>query len=227
MTQRIGRSAVALVFAWSIAVIDAPKAIAAEQDGDAAWSRVQRLAPGTPITVTLQGLPPRERQVIAVDGSSLTMLNTADSTLPADIQDTLRTVASTHPEYVSRASSGNTVLLGKSISLQRDGVFLDSRRLASLSEILETSARREVSELTVRQRGRGVWGRMGALGGFFVGGMAGGLTLGLACRAARGTNRCDTGAFLTGMVIGGVAGGTYGFHASRRETEVVVYKASM
>jgi hypothetical protein len=150
-------------------------------------------------------------------------LNTADSRLPSGVQDTLREIAVTHPEYLSRASSGNPVVLERSMRIESDGVFIDGRKLASLPEILETSARRDVSRITKRQRGRGVWGHLGMLGGYFVGGMAGGFATSLACRATRGQDRCDTGAFLGGMLIGGIAGGAYGFHAARRETEVVVY----
>jgi hypothetical protein len=224
LTQRIARTSVAVVLSGSIVAAGSTSAFAAgEQDGE--WSRVQQLAPGTSIAVTVHGLPPRERQVVSVSESGLMMLNTADSTLPSDVQQTLRAVAVSHPEYLWRAPLGNTTILQKSISLQRDGVFLDGRKLASLSDILETTARRDVGEIATRHRGRGVWGRLGPLGGFFVGGLGGGMALGLVCRAARGTNRCDTGAFLAGMMIGGVAGGTYGFHAARRETEVVVYRA--
>ena len=221
VTQRMQRTTVAVLLSGSI-VAGSAKAAAAQSDTD--WSRVQRLKPGTPITVTLQGLPARERQVIAVDDSNLTVLNTTDSRLPSEIQDTLREVAVTHPEYLLRASSGNPVVLERSLRIEQDGVFIDGRKLASLPEILETNTRRDVGRITRRQRGRGVWGHLGVLGGYFVGGMAGGYAVGLACRATRGRDGCDTGAFLSGMVIGGVAGGAYGLHASRRETEVVVYQ---
>ena len=49
---------------------------------------------------------------------------------------------------------------------------------------------------------------------------------GLACRAAKGESRCDSGAFLIGLTAGGLAGGAYGFHAARRESEDLVYRAS-
>jgi hypothetical protein len=85
--------------------------------------------------------------------------------------------------------------------------------------------RTDVSAIATRKKGRGFWGHLGPLGGYFVGGLAGGYSAGLVCQAAARRDRCDTGAFLTGMLGGGIAGGTAGLHAARRETEVVVYRA--
>jgi len=92
--------------------------------------------------------------------------------------------------------------------------------------VLETIARQGIAEISVRKRGRGVWGHLGPLGGYFVGALAGGYGAAFACQAAAGRNRCDSGAFLVGMLVGGIGGGTYGFHAANRETEEIIYKAT-
>ena len=92
-------------------------------------------------------------------------------------------------------------------------------------EYFETYARSEVAEIATHRRGRGFWGRLGPLGGYFVGGMAGGLLSGVACQAVNGRDRCDTGAFLVGMVGGGLTGFTYGWHAAGRVSEEIVYRA--
>jgi hypothetical protein len=97
--------------------------------------------------------------------------------------------------------------------------------VADLQQLIETSARQDVAEIKTRQKGRGFWGHLGPLGGYFVGAMAGGYIAGFACQAAAGRDRCDTGASLTGMLVGGIGGGIYGFRAADRETESVIYRA--
>ena len=95
--------------------------------------------------------------------------------------------------------------------------------LRKLQQSTVATPRADVVQVAVTRRGRGFWGHAGPVGGYFVGAFAGGFATGLACQAVRGASRCDSGAFLLGMVGGGLAGGTYGFHAARRETEEVIY----
>ena len=109
--------------------------------------------------------------------------------------------------------------------LRLDGVFGDDRKVADLAQVIENIARGDVAEIKTRQKGRGVWGHLGPLGGYFVGALSGGVVAGLACRAAAGRDGCDSGAFLAGMLGGGIAGGVYGFRAANRETEDVIYRA--
>jgi hypothetical protein len=190
------------------------------------WTRAQALQPGSEILLTVARTEPVQRYVIAVDDDSLRVLNLADSPLPGPLEETLRSIASEHPEYFARAASDGTVVVGR-VRLTKTGIFVGNDRIGDLQRLVETHARPGVSEIARRRRGRGFWGHLGPLGGFFVGGMAGGLVSGVACRAVSGRDRCDTGAFLTGMVGGGVAGATYGGHAARRETEEIVYRATL
>jgi hypothetical protein len=192
---------------------------------DVEWSRVRKLAPGTEIIVTVEGSQPGGRYVVRADESDLTVLNVADPPLPAPAKDVLRGVASNHPEYFSAAQQGETFVLEKSVHLRLDGVFVGDRKVADLGQVVENVARNDVAEIKTRQKGRGVWGHLGLLGGYFVGAMSGGVVAGFACQAAVGRDRCDTGAFLTGMLVGGIAGGVYGSRAANRETEDVIYRA--
>lgn len=48
--------------------------------------------------------------------------------------------------------------------------------------------------------------------------------IGFACQAVRGRDGCDTGAFLTGALAGGIAGAVYGFREANRQTEDVIYR---
>jgi hypothetical protein len=192
---------------------------------DAEWSRVRKLAPGTEIIVTIEGAQPVGRHVVRVDESSLTLLNVADPLLPAAAKNVLRGVASNHPEHFSAAKQGETFFLEKRVRLRQDGVFVGDRKVADLGQVVEHVARNDVAEIKTRKRGRGLWGHLGPLGGYFVGAMSGGYIVGFGCQAVEGRDRCDTGAFLAGSLMGGITGGLYGFRAARRETEQVIYLA--
>lgn len=148
------------------------------------------------------------------------MLAFLASALPVQAQDW---------SAVRKIKAGRTVIVTIAGSeLIRQHVSADDSSVTVLRHAdvpVETYRRSDVDEIRVRQKGRGFWGHLGGVGGWFVGALAGGYGLGLACQAVSGTDRCDSGAFMSGMVFGGITGGTYGFHASRRETENVVYRA--
>ena len=99
----------------------------------------------------------------------------------------------------------------------------ESSLTLSNGQVVERVARNDVAEIKTVKKGRGVWGHLGPLGGYFVGALSGGYAIGLACQAVQGRNQCDSGAFLLGTLMGGISGGLYGFSAARRETEEVIY----
>jgi len=188
------------------------------------WSRVRKLAPGTEVILTTEGSAPGRRYFVSADDSSLTVLNLTDSSLPAATARALREIASQHREYFEGAARGGTYLVDN-LRLASAGVFVADRKIADLQRVVQTSARKEISRIETRRKGRGVWGHLGPLGGYFVGAMSGGYAAGLACQAAVGRDRCDTGAFLTGALVGGIAGVSYGLLAANRETQEIVYLA--
>jgi hypothetical protein len=192
---------------------------------DLEWSRVRRLSAGTEVIVTVEGSQPRGRFIVRADDSGLTVLNVTDLPLPAAVKSVLRGVASRHPDYLLAAPQGGTFVLEQSVRLRPDGVFVDDQKVADLGQVIETIARDDIAEIKTRKKGRGVWGHLGPLGGYFVGAMSGGVVAGIVCQAAAGRDRCDSGAFLTGMLGGGIAGGVYGFRAANRETDNIIYRA--
>jgi hypothetical protein len=99
----------------------------------------------------------------------------------------------------------------------------ESSLTLSNGQVVERVARNDVAEIKTVKKGSGVWGHLGPLGGYFVGALSGGYAVGLACQAVQGRNRCDSGAFLLGALMGGTSGGLYGLSAARRETEEVIY----
>jgi hypothetical protein len=191
---------------------------------DAEWSRVRTVEPGREITVTIRGSQAAKRYFVSADDVGLTVLNLTDPTLPAAAARWLREIALQHREYFGRAAKGETFLLDN-LRLTSAGVLVAHRKVADLQHVVETGARKEVAEIRTRQKGRGVWGHLGPVGGYFIGAMSGGVVAGLVCQAAVGRDRCDSGAFLTGGLVGGIAGGVYGFRAGNRETVDVVYRA--
>lgn len=191
---------------------------------DAGWPRVRTLTPGTDVTLTTRGSQAAVRLFVAAVDSGLTVLNLSDTTLSAAASRTLRQIASQHPDYFAAAVRGGTFVID-GMHLSSVGLSVNGNTIADLPRVLETDGRDEVVEISVRRRGRGFWGHLGPLGGYFVGAMAGGLAVGKVCQAINGTDRCDTGAFLGGSFFGGIAGGTYGFVAARRTSEVIVYHA--
>jgi hypothetical protein len=155
------------------------------------------------------------------------VLNLTDPALPANVKRVLLDTALNHSDCFVRAPQGGTFVLEKNVRVGPNGVFVADREVADLGQIIENIARDDVAEITVRQKGRGIWGHLGPLGGYFVGAMSGGYVSGFACQAAFGRDRCDSGAFLTGGLVGGIAGGVYGFHAGNRETVDVVYRSAL
>jgi hypothetical protein len=192
---------------------------------DDVWSRVRATDPGTEIVVTAGGLPSRVRILVAADDRVVTVVQVADALLPSSAQDALQRLAVEHPERLLAAQRGARFVLNQTVSLGPDGLFVGDRRVAQLGQLTENIARGEVATITRRHKGRGFWGRVGLLGGYFVGALGGGYAAGLTCRAVNGGDRCDTGAFLKGAMVGGFAGASYGFRAARRETEEVIYRA--
>ena len=220
------KSALALALVMAVAMPAVPATAVAVQDGsvDRAWSPVQILEPGRTIILTIRGRQAADRAFISADAAGVTVLNVSDPVLPPQAVRTLLDTASQHPDYFARAATGAIFRLGD-VRLHSGGVFVADRHVADLRRVVENYARAEVAEIAVRHKGRGMWGHLGALGGYFVGAMSGGILAGVACRAAAEGDGCDTGAFLTGALIGGIVGGVYGFRGANRETEEVIYRA--
>jgi hypothetical protein len=171
------------------------------------------------------------------------------STLPLEAQDRMESAAGPIARGIAREAAGLTVdrtassadaewsrvrklESGSEIIVTIEGAQPVERRVVRVDEssltlsngkVVERVARNDVAEIKTVKKGRGVWGHLGPLGGYFVGALSGGYAVGLACQAVQGRNGCDSGAFLLGTLMGGVSGGLYGFSAARRETEEVIY----
>jgi len=194
-------------------------------DGSAeGWQRLHKLAVGSDITLTRKSSAAVSRLLLSIDDAGITALNVTDPAIPPVALRALRRIASQHADYFAMAAKGGTISID-GMRLTSSGLVIKGVTVADLRRIVETTARDDVVEISVPRNGRGFWGHLGLLGGYFVGFMAGGIAAGTVCQALDGTDRCDTGAFLGGGLAGGVAGATYGFIAERRTSDQVVYRA--
>jgi len=199
----------------------ASSAAAQDQPQYYEWRSVATLEPGQTITVTTRAGASAERDYVSSDDAVVTLLNPNAPGVPDEAARELRHVARTHPDYLDGARAGRG-FGWNSIRVSQDGVFVGTRKVAELQQVLETRSKSEVKEVTRLRRGRGFWGHLGPIGGYFVGAMGTVAVESLVCRAVR----CDDGAAMVGMLVGGVAGGAYGAYAAHRETEEIVYVGS-
>jgi hypothetical protein len=140
-------------------------------------------------------------------------LNLTDPALPDNVARVLMNAASTHPETFTRPGA----LIDGDVSIGPLGIFLRGQKVAEVQDVVETIARDDIVEITARRKGGGILGHLGPLGGYFVGGLAGGYIGALLCR-------CDAG-FGRGMLAGGIYGGALGYRSAVRDKEELVYRA--
>lgn len=197
------------------------------QPGDSEWSRVRELDPGAEIAVTVKGSPPGQRYFIAADGSSLTVLNVAESDISAAVKQVLVDTASDHPIYFVLAQQDKTFLLSGNVRLTREGIFVGDQRVAELERLVVHISRAIIAEISVRERRFGKtigWGAAIGGGAGFVAGLVAGTRY---CR----TRNCDNfppfaiGLFYSpiGAGIGGGLGAVIG--VTRDKYQETIYRA--
>jgi hypothetical protein len=208
--------AISLVLALS--VVNPPVSAA-----EPTWSRVGTLHPGTAIIVITKDSPAAARYFIAADDAQLTSLNLTN--LPTKLRDVLRQTATDHPTYFTAARSQTTFQLERKVQIGPDGVFLDGHKIGELRQILETTARDDISTLTTAAVHRSRIGcGFAGYGGWFLGGIVG-ATAGMAIALAVGTDSdaAAQGALLGGTVAGGIAGSVWVYRKCLVKPEQVIY----
>ena len=149
------------------------------------------------------------------------------STLPLEAQDRMQSMAGPIARGIAREATRLTVdqsasstdvewsrvrklASGSEIIVTIEGAQPVERRVVRVDEssltlsngqVVERVARNNVAEIKAVKKGKGVWGHLGPLGGYFVGALSGGYGVGLACQAVQGRNQCDSGAFLLGTLM--------------------------
>jgi hypothetical protein len=181
------------------------------------WRLVRKLEPGTEVIVAVQGSTPGQRYFVAADDRGLTLINVDDPSLPRAVTEVLRDVASDHPGYFQAAQRGETLVLGKTVRVARDGVFLADRRVADLGQVVERLARGDVVFIASAAVERNAAGCAfaGYFGGALIGGGPGMLAGGLAG---------GEGGVLPGMMAGWSIGAVHVYRKCRHKPEEVIYQ---
>jgi hypothetical protein len=177
------------------------------------WSRVSEIEPGAEIMVTTKNGGSGPRYFVSADRARLMVLNLTDPTLPAASIQVLRDMAAQHPENFAALDRTGTLAQGN-LRIGRDGLFVADRKVADLTQVVETVTPNDVSE---------IWGPVVARGSV-LGTVLGGW-LGFAVGVVPGLGGAsDEVAWL--VLIGSIAvGGYLGFRWSNHETDGIVYKA--
>ncbi len=189
-------------------------------DSAADWLGLGTLAPGTELVVTATGTPAVERVFLARDASTLTVLNLTNPSLDRSTKNALRTIAMNHAEYFQAARTGQQFLvLEKNVRVTPAGVFVSSRKIADLEEMVNQYARSDVAEIkTARTSSNPVaCALVGYYGGGLVGGFPGAIIGGYIGR--------DTGPTLAGMMVGWSAGAVLVYNKCRHKPERVMYRS--
>ncbi len=164
------KSALSLMLVASLVGSAPPVAAQARTESKSGWSRLRTLAPGTEVTLSVQGSQPVTRYVVQADESKLTVLNLSAPTLTAVARHALRDIASKHPDYFMSAAQGGTFLLDKNLRLTRDGVFIADQKVADFGQVVETIARTDVVEIApISKHGHKVlWAVLSGVGVYLV-----------------------------------------------------------
>jgi hypothetical protein len=201
--------------------------VAQSQPGDAEWSRVRDLEPGTEMIVAVKGSGPGRRYFIAGDESYLNLLDVSDPAIPATVARVLVDTASEHPIYFVLAQHNRRFLLEEGVQLTFDGIFDGARKVAELEQIILQIDRADVAEVSVLEWHVGKATGWGAVIGAGAGLVAGLLTGNRVC----GRPTCETFPPLAFGVIFSMFGGGIGsglgavVGATRGKTRDVIYRA--
>jgi hypothetical protein len=189
---------------------------------DTRWNAVRRVRGGVDVEVSTPNTAPARRVFVAADDTSITVLNLMEERLPRFTRRILRDLARVQPGILL---SPDQAFGENNVHLDREGLRIGSRLLASRTELIERISRDDLRKLRVEGPGGSYWGR-----GLLVGMAAGALVaygIGSRCGQGAAPSDCSLGGIIympIGAGLGAAAGGIIGasFTAS---TASVVYAA--
>lgn len=132
-----------------ITVLVAPPAWAQQSKKPLDWKRVQRLEPGTRITLTVSRGTTTKALFLYADEATLFTLRTTEPPLSGRVRGVLVRIGSDWPRVLSHAPS-RTV---DGVRVSDEGVFDGPRKLGDLAELIQQTPRADV--LAAREQGEG------------------------------------------------------------------------
>jgi hypothetical protein len=189
---------------------------------DVSWRRVQRLAAGTIVMLTVGDASPALRTVIGATDDRLLAMNLAHPAITATVWSILRAMAARGTADFLMIQSGGT-FSSKGVRIGRDGVFVEGAKIAELSAIVETHARDDVRLVTRSKRNR--MALVGAATGTAVGFVAG-VYVALRLVFKYCGDSCVDEKVGIGLALAGLpaAGGILGYMAAKRDLTEVIYR---
>ena len=108
------------------------------------WDKVQRLKPGTTITLSIRGQAPTKVRFLFADETMLVTLKPTQPKLSGRVERTLFSIGSQWPAILN---IGEGVEDGR-VRVSRDGVFDGTQKVASLGDLVQQTPRGEVLSIT-------------------------------------------------------------------------------
>ena len=104
------------------------------------WDKVQRLKPGTTITLSIRGQAPTNVRFLFVDETMLVTLKPTQPKLSGRVERTLFSIGSQWPAILNSGESADD---GK-VRVSREGVFDGTQKVSDLADVIQQTARGDV-----------------------------------------------------------------------------------
>jgi uncharacterized protein YqgC (DUF456 family) len=214
---RINTAATAAISAALMVAALAPAAAASQHPNAVAeWSRVERLTPGSEITLVLRSSGASKCRVTFANTVTLVVLRFLNPKPPGRVLQALKAIG---PQWTAVLAGGITYTSG-SVLVSRDGIFDDAVKLADVVGI----PRDDVVEIrgTVR-RGSVVGAVLGASAGGVIGFFS---AMSLAFKQCGGSCNDEQTLMMLSLVGLPVGGGLLGYYGGgRTSAPVTIYRA--
>ena len=214
---RINTAATAAISAALMVAALAPAAAASDRPADPAnWTRVERLEPGTEVTVVVRSSGPSNYRAVFADRLRLVVLRFLNPKPPGRVLQALKAIG---PQWTAVLAGGIAYTSG-SVLVSRDGIFDHAVKLADVVGV----PRDDVVEIrgTVR-RGSVVGAVLGASAGGVIGFFS---AMSLAFKQCGGSCSDEQTLMMLSLVGLPVGGGLLGYYGGgRTSAPVTIYRA--
>lgn len=122
---------------------------ASQTSQDRSWARVTSMKSGSDVLLTTRRDGPQRRLFLNADASTLSVLDLSALSLRTEEFNALRGMAVTRPRYLIAGKAGHTIIYG-SIEIRTGSVFYQSRRIASIDDLVSVIPRKDVKLIEIK-----------------------------------------------------------------------------